>query len=350
MKPMSINISAPPSTIFIGITGENEYRPIEFDVSSWLATYPDGLISIIFKRPDGEIYPVIENAAASPITWLPDATALSVAGRGQIEARISGGGTIGKSCIIETITRPGLNAGDTPPDAVVEWVQKILDTTGHVPTIGENGNWWIWDIDTGAYVDTGLPAQGEDGKTAYESAVEGGYVGTEEEFNLALSDVSKLEYSSLKLRISQTLTEAVSAITLSQGDDEQPLNGIVGKLRIVVPAGCSAPTGEKAVVYAQFNDIVSGYYNQYVGSDDYSNITIGYVRNLMASITCDLDVIGSTLSTRQTTFYSDGVTRGSTTFYGGNNSFDETIEKLYFFIPTYTMPAGTIIEYWEVRA
>lgn len=50
------------------------------------------------------------------------------------------------------------------------------------PTIGENGNWYLGDTDTGkpSRGDTG-PA-GADGKSAYAYAVEGGYTGTETEF------------------------------------------------------------------------------------------------------------------------------------------------------------------------
>ena len=64
---------------------------------------------------------------------------------------------------------------------------------GTTPTIGDNGNWYIGDTDTGK------PSRGEigpagadgttgaDGKSAYAYAVEGGYTGTEMEFNEKLA-------------------------------------------------------------------------------------------------------------------------------------------------------------------
>lgn len=86
---MTISITdLPTSRISLGRVGENEFTQIEIDVSEWLTAYPGGLCSVIFSRPDGQIYPVVENATASPITWLPTNTDLSVAGRGQI-SRIS---------------------------------------------------------------------------------------------------------------------------------------------------------------------------------------------------------------------------------------------------------------------
>ena len=52
---------------------------------------------------------------------------------------------------------------------------------GITPTIGANGNWYV------GQTDTGVPATGQDGKTAYQYAVEGGYTGTEEAFSAKLA-------------------------------------------------------------------------------------------------------------------------------------------------------------------
>lgn len=69
-----------------------------------------------------------------------------------------------------------------------EIVQTIGDAVkaGKSPIIGDNGNWYIWDVDQ--YADSGVAAtgpagsQGADGKSAYEYAQDGGYTGTEQEF------------------------------------------------------------------------------------------------------------------------------------------------------------------------
>ena len=65
---------------------------------------------------------------------------------------------------------------------------------GHYPKI-VNDTWRVWDPTAGAYVDTGIVAHGQDGqkgdtgKSAYQSAVDGGYTGTEAEFNEELADI-----------------------------------------------------------------------------------------------------------------------------------------------------------------
>lgn len=65
---------------------------------------------------------------------------------------------------------------------------------GITPTIGDNGNWYLGDTDTGKPSrgeDGATGATGEkgtDGKSAYAYAVEGGYTGTEDEFAAKLAE------------------------------------------------------------------------------------------------------------------------------------------------------------------
>lgn len=61
---------------------------------------------------------------------------------------------------------------------------------GITPTIGNNGNWFLGDTDTGK------PSRGADGKSAYSYAQEGGYTGTEAEFaaKLAAEGLDKALY------------------------------------------------------------------------------------------------------------------------------------------------------------
>ena len=53
---------------------------------------------------------------------------------------------------------------------------------GITPTIGENGNWFLGDVDTNK------PSRGANGKSAYSYAQDGGYTGTEAEFAAKLAD------------------------------------------------------------------------------------------------------------------------------------------------------------------
>lgn len=79
---------------------------------------------------------------------------------------------------------------------------------GLTPYIGANGNWFVGDVDLGVKAQGEQGVQGEqgekgadgkdgvngkDGKSAYEQAVDGGFVGTEQEFTDALNNLNEIK-------------------------------------------------------------------------------------------------------------------------------------------------------------
>lgn len=70
---------------------------------------------------------------------------------------------------------------------------KIVGIPLHLPKISEKGTWLVFDINTGVYVDSNMPAKG---LSAYEIAVENGFDGTVEEWLESLkSESGMLEIS-----------------------------------------------------------------------------------------------------------------------------------------------------------
>lgn len=101
---------------------------------------------------------------------------------------------------------------------------KLEEMTANPPYIGSNGNWYIWDTQTEAYVDSGIDASITvsiadiimlaynatpyvtntgtqtdpvfhlyipQAKSAYQSAVDGGYSGTEAQFNALIGNIDQ---------------------------------------------------------------------------------------------------------------------------------------------------------------
>ena len=67
---------------------------------------------------------------------------------------------------------------------------------GITPTIGANGNWYLGNVDTGKPSRGATGETGPAGKSAYASAQDGGFTGTEAQFNKGLSvmgDVSGID-------------------------------------------------------------------------------------------------------------------------------------------------------------
>ena len=53
---------------------------------------------------------------------------------------------------------------ETKFDSSSDLYKKVLDSL-RTPYIGENGNWYEWDIDSQSFVDTGIKSAGKDGYT-----------------------------------------------------------------------------------------------------------------------------------------------------------------------------------------
>ena len=99
------------SILRIGKTGENAFRTFSFDVSDWVAEYPRGEITGVYRRPDDAVYPVKIHVKKGTAHWTVTATDLAIAGSGEMELRITDGDVIGKSMRFPCIVSEALCAG-----------------------------------------------------------------------------------------------------------------------------------------------------------------------------------------------------------------------------------------------
>ena len=210
------------SILPLGKQGENMARKIQFDISRWIGTFGPGTVQLLHQRSGDEApYPVAVEQEGNLAVWTVTSADTAATGTGRAELQYYVGDALAKSetCLTKVLAALG-PAGETPPEAQQGWVDQVLqagtvateaaekavNAAVRQPIVGGNGNWWTWDLEAGAYVDTGIyssgdapyigtngnwfvgdtdlnvPATGQDGKTAYQYAVEGGYTGTEEAF------------------------------------------------------------------------------------------------------------------------------------------------------------------------
>lgn len=126
---MIYDILNPTGMIPIGRVGENHYRSVEFDLSSWLSEYPGGNISAIFIRPDLSAYPITLLVTDMIATWYITNTDVEKAGIGEIQLTMIIGGTIAKSAIFKTKTEKSLDADLVPPEKAKYWLGELLETS-----------------------------------------------------------------------------------------------------------------------------------------------------------------------------------------------------------------------------
>ena len=175
---------------YLGVQGENEEQTITVDVKPWLASYPNGVVSIWHKR-NGESVPTptgaVYDAEAGTITWTPTYTDTYNAGEGEAEIRLYENGVIKKTRTVKTGVAPSVTgaAGVTlesgwqgmvnyideraeevigAKDDAVAAAEAAEEATTVYPRIGGNGNWMLWDAVHEIWTDTNFPAQGPAGQ------------------------------------------------------------------------------------------------------------------------------------------------------------------------------------------
>ena len=122
-----IDVLHMPRQIWLGRKTEQNFRPIAFDVYKWLTDYPEATVSIVYTRPDGQVFPVA-SSDRSPIIWIPQQDVTTVSGEGEIELHLVGGGAVGISASTKTlIDDSAASAQPTAPSWVDQVVQDVTE-------------------------------------------------------------------------------------------------------------------------------------------------------------------------------------------------------------------------------
>ena len=136
----------------IGRSGENECTQLEITLDECLC---DKWVYIDFIKPDGSKYktPKLDIVDNKVIYDIPNALLQE---RGYLKVQVvlqNDEGEIWKSNIKTYGVNPSINATDDIPnqDDFITEAQRLLNEVeeGLTPTIGDNGNWFILDKDTG---------------------------------------------------------------------------------------------------------------------------------------------------------------------------------------------------------
>lgn len=165
------------SILPLGKQGENMARKIQFDISRWIGTFGPGTVQLLHQRSGDEApYPVAVEQEGNLAVWTVTSADTAAAGTGRAELQYYVGDALAKSETWLTKVLAALGpAGETPPEAQQGWVDQVLqagtvateaaekavNAAVRQPIVGGNGNWWTWDLEAGAYVDTGIYSGGD---------------------------------------------------------------------------------------------------------------------------------------------------------------------------------------------
>lgn len=177
--------------ICLGYQGEHLARKLIFDVSETVNNFSDkGVFSILNLR-SGENTPYyvdsnccVYKAETKELEWIITDIETDVFGAaGKCEIHYVVDGKTIKPGTYNTIVHEGLGEAGVRPNSTQSWVNKVTDSATSIelaikelealiaraeevsedaknittkpPYIGENGTWWVWDINQNIYVDSG---------------------------------------------------------------------------------------------------------------------------------------------------------------------------------------------------
>ena len=183
-------ITASPGIVLsLGREGENAVRQVIFDITDWNSEFgKGGSVALLAQRPgDTEPYPVAVTVSGATVTWLVSAADTAKPGvYGQAELQYRIGDVVVKSAIWRTFIADSLGtASPTPPEPQQAWVDQVLDAAQNVETAVvnspkiQNGTWWVWEFESGSYVNTGVKAQGPAGTSPVST-----HLNLKEEYNI----------------------------------------------------------------------------------------------------------------------------------------------------------------------
>ena len=133
---MDVFTAVPGTILELGKTGTNKTRAWRFPVKSWMEEYPDGLVSVLHKRPgDDTAAPVsLSEIDGEYIYWTVSSADVATAGNGLCVLVLTDtGGVVAKTMTYDThITEALGGTGTTPPDPQAGWVDQVLDAAQDV--------------------------------------------------------------------------------------------------------------------------------------------------------------------------------------------------------------------------
>jgi len=150
----------------IGFMGENLHTQVQIDCKKAFDEYPNASVTLAVTPPVGESYPGLVTRDGDMVIWDVTDSDLIADGDGEIQLTFTESQKVKKSYNGRTRVYRSIMPTGNVPTGVENWLivagnalNRIVEAEVNQPVI-INGNWCIWNMETGAYQDTGIQAQG----------------------------------------------------------------------------------------------------------------------------------------------------------------------------------------------
>lgn len=159
--------------LHLGKQGENRAAGVVFhEPREWAQLFGDGHAQLLNQRPgETSVYPVALEEHSNGVLWVVTAADTEIHGSGKCELRYLVDDVVVKSKTYSTRIQESVGGEETaPPEPQQGWVDQVLQAGAAVQTAADRaeaaaihqpypnagtGTWWLWNVETGAYVDSG---------------------------------------------------------------------------------------------------------------------------------------------------------------------------------------------------
>lgn len=157
-----------------GVQDENRATLLRADAEAYAKEWPDGAPQAVFRRADGYIYNIPCEFDGHYVLIELTNTETCAAGTAKVEVSWIQGNAIVKSDTFSGSIEKSIGdtMGDRPPAPMAGYVDQMAKIGAEVmeaaeraenaaisqPKIGDNGNWYIYNPETGEYEDSGKPS------------------------------------------------------------------------------------------------------------------------------------------------------------------------------------------------
>lgn len=109
----------------LGRAGENGAAKICVDVTAWLHEFPSGSGALLYKRPDGLVYPLTTALDGGQLYAVLTSVDTAISGMCRVEAQWLDGTTVIKSAIYEGAVVASLGEAGSVPESSPSWVDDM---------------------------------------------------------------------------------------------------------------------------------------------------------------------------------------------------------------------------------
>lgn len=217
-------LTADPNTV-IGQQYDNETVSLTV-----LGTFPDGWSWSALAQLGDNLNIINLSPVEGGIGVVLDASMLALSGSYSLQLKATNGDMVRHTNVVYVGVNASLSGAaqwPTVPSEFTQIEQNIIALNAHPPYPGDDGYWMVWDLETGAYVQSALPlppvAEGPPGKAA-----------------------------TVQVGTTTTGDPGTQASVANVGDENAAI------LNFIIPAGATGPTGATPAISVEVTSLPAG--------------------------------------------------------------------------------------------